>query len=153
MRLIVSLVFGVLFLGLMWALYEIKVILVLLWLVNASLSRSSLRLVLSTAGMGLLVLLTVVGIRHPTTIPTGLSLLVIAGNNPSWCRSTSRRRSICTDESTEKLAVTTPPAFRTSRSAIAAAWSRRRRKPSASPRSTKPCVRATKSASAGSKPT
>ena len=36
------------FLGLMWALYEIKVILVLLWLVNASLSRSSLRLVLST---------------------------------------------------------------------------------------------------------
>jgi signal transduction histidine kinase len=41
----------------------------------------TIRLVLSMAGTGLLVLLTVLGIRHPTTIPTGLSLLVIAGHS------------------------------------------------------------------------
>jgi O-antigen ligase len=53
------------FLGLVWAFYEIKMILVLLWLVNASLTRSSLRVVVASlvAALALQAAITVINYR------------------------------------------------------------------------------------------
>jgi O-antigen ligase len=53
------------FLGMVWAYYELKMVLVILWLVNASLSRSSLRLIVATllATLALQSTITIVNYR------------------------------------------------------------------------------------------